>query len=190
MRMAGVSGTLRALPVGVFPLARYPGWVNSVWKTEVELHLKGEAGRDPPDLATDSGSVKVVPLEEVTDIVKSAIPPSSEHPGWKSAVLREILDRQREQYRRTGSPSDLDGAIGITRMAMEISPADGPSRPRSLTDLERTSVAREESPRSRYEYASKSSTLKGSRDRRKTVFEKVSADQSAFCCMEPRVTIC
>ncbi|KAF6794280.1 TPR domain-containing protein [Colletotrichum sojae] len=128
----------RELTVGVFPLARYPAWVNSVWKIEVELHLKADAGGGPPASVTDtaSGSARIVPLGEVMDIVKSAIWPSSQHPRKKAAVLGEILDQQREQYRRTGSRSDVDEAILIARMAVDVLPDDAPTRPRFLTELE------------------------------------------------------
>ncbi|KAF6806620.1 TPR domain-containing protein [Colletotrichum plurivorum] len=155
----GVRGWLeslessRELTVGVFPLARYPAWINSVWKIEVELHLKADAGGGPPASVPDiaSGSARIVPLEEVMDIVQSAIPPSSQHPRKKAAALGEILERQREQYRRTGSRSDLDEAILVARMAVDLLPADAPSRPRFLTELEsliadrdaRTGVAQE-----------------------------------------------
>ncbi|KAF6830306.1 TPR domain-containing protein [Colletotrichum musicola] len=100
-------GSSRELTVGVFPLAD-----------------------------TASGPARIVPLEEVLDIIKSAFPPSSQHPRKKAAVLGEILDQQREQYHRTGSRSNLYEAILIVRMAVDVLPADAPTRPRFLTELE------------------------------------------------------
>lgn len=138
---------VRELTVGVFPLGKGLTWLNWVWKMEVELHFKADVDRGPPaaDVESSSGSVRIVPSGEAMDIVKSAIPPSLEHSTEKAAALRHILDRQRKQYRRTRDLSDLEDAIALARMAVDIPPAYDWDRPRLLTNL--TSLTEERNAR-------------------------------------------
>lgn len=63
--------------IGIFPLARYPGWTNLVWRMEVEVysHLTDEDDKDDKDETTHqasahSTSVVKLELEETVHILR------------------------------------------------------------------------------------------------------------------------
>ncbi|KAK1992552.1 hypothetical protein LX36DRAFT_291070 [Colletotrichum falcatum] len=119
--------------IGIFPLARHPGWVNSVWKMEVALYYLNAKDNNSSSTAradfehVDIGGVgnaaaspcsfvmTVVDQEERLEIICSGIRSTPGDPVNQSTYQSDLSTRFHEQYSRANDLYCLENAIRIAR---------------------------------------------------------------------------
>ncbi|CEI67584.1 hypothetical protein FVEN_g5675 [Fusarium venenatum] len=144
--------------VGVFPLAKYPGWVNVVYQVEVELYDNSDTTLLPAtgpaadeaiqrttyastkaasqsietaDSGTKSAHSLTRQLEEQQGVLDRA-------PSWNPNIgkeLNHLVLRLCKRYEQTCQIDDLTRIIEVTRKAVEVTPDDHPSLAGHLSNL-------------------------------------------------------
>ncbi|KAK1838551.1 TPR domain-containing protein [Colletotrichum chrysophilum] len=129
--------------IGVYPLARYSGWVNTVWKMEVLVYTKARYQSPSPgphirlayEEDINANGVRVINLDDTIHIMSSTIQLVSEDRSTQAAILDDLGNRLGDRYSCTGAMADLEEAILIAIQAVEATPEDHPDQAGLLNNL-------------------------------------------------------
>ncbi|KDN63222.1 hypothetical protein CSUB01_12134 [Colletotrichum sublineola] len=135
--------------IGVFPFARYPGWVNSVWKMEVwtfprntiECERSNSTGHADcsnaePMLRRQHSSIEqIVGREEAITVTREAVKATPEDHPDRAGGLDNLGSLLCNRYLRTGAMTDLEESIAVAQKAVEATPDNHPDRARWLSNL-------------------------------------------------------
>ncbi|KAH0430364.1 hypothetical protein CcaCcLH18_07876 [Colletotrichum camelliae] len=134
--------------IGAFPPARYPGWVNSVWKMEVWMYSKARHEKPSPEpqngysdtveatvASPRSTGVRIADLDDMLHIANSAIQLGSEDRPDQVANLNDRAKRFYDRYISTNALDDLEEAIRAIKQSLEGIPEGHPYRGGQLSNL-------------------------------------------------------
>ncbi|KAH0430361.1 hypothetical protein CcaCcLH18_07873 [Colletotrichum camelliae] len=123
--------------IGVYTLARYPGWVNTVWKMEVLVHSKvanlNDTAKRFYDRYTCTNALD--DLENAIRVARQAVQATQDDHPDRAAFLNNLGVKLSSKCLDTGSMEDLEEAVCITRQAIKTISGDHPKQAACLNTL-------------------------------------------------------